>query len=86
VYRLRLLDEAAREFSRLDKPIALRIFKRLQWLAENLDKVKPQPLSGTLSDFYKFRVGDYRVIYEIARDEGVLLIRAIGHRREIYKS
>lgn len=86
MYRLRLLDEATREFDKLDTPIALRIWKRAQWLAENLDRIKPEPLSGPLSRFYKFRVGDYRLIYEILREERILLIRSIGHRREVYKS
>jgi mRNA interferase RelE/StbE len=85
VYRLRILDAAARDLSKLDKQVALRILKRLDWLAANLDNTKLQPLSADLSEFHKLRVGPYRVIYEVLREESTLLIHAIGHRREVYK-
>ena len=40
---------------------------------------------GDLIGLYKFRIGDYRVIYEIVHDEKTIVIHAIGHRREIYR-
>jgi mRNA interferase RelE/StbE len=86
MYGLRILDAATRELAALDRPVASRIAKRLQWLAENIEAIKPLPLSGELSNFYKLRIGDYRVIYEILSPEQILVIHAIGHRREIYRS
>lgn len=85
MYQLRILDSAARELAALDRQIASRVAKRVHWLAENLDSIRPQPLSGDLSDLYKLRVGDYRVIYEILAGEQTIVIHAIGHRREIYR-
>jgi mRNA interferase RelE/StbE len=85
MYRLRILDAATRELAALDKQIATRIVKRVRWLSENLDSVRPQPLTGDLSDFYKLRVGDYRVIYEVLRRDETIVIHSIGHRREIYR-
>ncbi|MFL6194696.1 MAG: type II toxin-antitoxin system RelE family toxin [Thermoanaerobaculia bacterium] len=85
MYSLRILDTATRELADLDRQVAIRIAKRLQWLAENIEEIRPLPLSGDLSSFYKFRVGDYRVIYEILSAEQTLVIHAIGHRREIYR-
>jgi mRNA interferase RelE/StbE len=85
MYSLRILDTATRELAALDRQVAIRIAKRLQWLAENIEEIKPLPLSGDLASFYKFRVGDYRVIYEILSAEQTLVIHAIGHRREIYR-
>jgi mRNA interferase RelE/StbE len=85
MYSLRILDAAARELAALDRQVASRVAKRVQWLAENIDEIKPLPLSGELSDFYKLRVGDYRVIYEILSAERILIIHAVGHRREIYR-
>ena len=83
--RVRLLDAAARDLARLDLPEARRIVQRINWLASNLGTVKPETLSGDLAGFYKLRVGDYRVVYEILDAEQVLLVHAIGHRREIYR-
>ena len=85
MYQLRILDAATRELAALDRQVAIRIAKRVQWLAENIESIRPLPLSGDLSDLYKFRIGDYRVIYEILRAEQTLVIHAVGHRREIYR-
>jgi len=38
-----------------------------------------------LSGFWSYRSGDYRIIYRVLRSEIVVVIVAIGHRREIYK-
>lgn len=64
-YRIRILRAALRELERLDKPVGRRIVRRIRWLAENLDTVRLEPLTGDLAGFYKLRVGDYRVIYEL---------------------
>ena len=85
MYRVRILDAATRELARLDKPLARRIIERITWLATNLDTISPEALMGELTGFYKLRVGDYRVIYEILHAEQTLMIHAIGHRREIYR-
>ncbi|WP_233467234.1 type II toxin-antitoxin system RelE family toxin [Dolichospermum flos-aquae] len=44
----------------------------------------PLSLTGQWSGFYKLRVGDYRVIYELDIEEQLIIIIRIGHRREIY--
>jgi mRNA interferase RelE/StbE len=67
MYQIRLLAEASRELAGLDKPVRSRIVDRLRWLSENLDRITPLPLTGDLAGFYKFRIGDFRIIYEIQR-------------------
>lgn len=84
-YHVSVLAPAARDLARLDKPVAQRIVRRLEWLASNLDEIHPEALKRTLSDFFKLRIGDYRVIYEIIQDERRVVIHCIGHRREIYR-
>jgi mRNA interferase RelE/StbE len=86
VYRVRVLKAATRDLAKLDKPTGRRIVEHINWLAENVDDIKLEALSGDLAEFYKLRVGDYRVIYEIFQDEQIILIHQIGHRREIYRS
>ncbi|MBF2049492.1 MAG: type II toxin-antitoxin system RelE family toxin [Leptolyngbya sp. IPPAS B-1204] len=39
---------------------------------------------GDLSDFYKLRIGDYRVIYDLDSPSQTIVIMRVGHRREIY--
>jgi len=50
-----------------------------------LDRIRPEPLSAVLAGMFKFRVGDYRVIYEILRNESLLIIHSIGHRKDVYR-
>jgi len=85
MYNIRILDEASRELARLDKPVGRRIVERINWLSEKLNDIRPEPLRGDLIGLYKFRIGDYRVIYEIIHNEKTIVIHAIGHRREIYR-
>ena len=84
-YHVYVLASAARDLARLDKPVARGIVRRLEWLASNLDEIHPEALKGTLSDFFKLRIGDYRVVYEIIKVERRVIIHCIGHRREIYR-
>ena len=61
MYSIKLLKEATRELSRLDKPIANRIVRKLQWLAQNLDDINPESLKGGFAGLYKLREGHYRI-------------------------
>lgn len=85
MYQIRILDAATRELARLDRAVAYRIVNRIRWLADNLEEIKPEALTGDLAGLYKLRIGDYRVMYEILRPEEVIVIHLIGHRREIYR-
>jgi len=85
MYRVLVLPAAARELAELDKPVGRRIVKRINWLAENPELARLEALTADLAGFYKLRVGDYRVLYELLHAERTLVVHAIGHRREIYR-
>jgi mRNA interferase RelE/StbE len=85
MYSVRILKAAVGDLQRLDRAVARRIVRRLQWLAENLDAIKPIPLAGELSGLYKLREGDYRIIYEILHEERLILVHCVGHRRDVYR-
>jgi len=85
VYNVRFLNEAVDDLSSLDKLASKRILDKIMWIQENIDNIQPEELSGKMAGFYKLRVGSYRVIYEILKDEKIILIHAVGHRSKIYK-
>jgi mRNA interferase RelE/StbE len=85
MYRIRILKAATHDLIKLDKPAGRRVAERINWLAKNLDDIKPETLAGELAGLYKFRVGNYRIIYELLHEERILIIHQIGHRREIYR-
>ncbi len=85
MFRVQILDPAARELAHLDQAVSRRIVSRIRWLAANLEEIQPEALTGDLAGFYKLRVGDYRVVYEILHADETIVIHLIGHRREIYR-
>ncbi len=60
-----------------------RCFNRLKIDPRNYPNVKP--LQGDLSGYYRYRVGDYRVIYEIDDNLKQVAIIFIGHRSRVYE-
>jgi mRNA interferase RelE/StbE len=76
--------EALDDLKKIDKPIVKRILNKISWFSQHFDNIIPEPLSGDMTGLFKIRVGDWRVVYTI-KDE-VIVIQAVGHRREIYKS
>jgi mRNA interferase RelE/StbE len=77
---------AEKDLTKIDKFIAQRIFKKIFWLAESSEFINHEQLSAQFKSFYKLRVGEYRVIYTIEKDNtDLILIHMIGHRSEIYK-
>lgn len=84
-YEPRLLDSAVKALKRLDKTVVRRIMNRIRWVSENFISLEHLPLTGNLAGFYKIRIGNYRVIYEILEDERIIMIHMIGHRKDIYK-
>lgn len=86
-YKIKLTKTAEKELSKLDKQSAIRIIKFLKErlsVSENPKSLGKQ-LTGTLKPFWRFRVGDYRIICDINDDELVILTLRIGHRKEVYK-
>ena len=85
MYQVVFLPNALDDLSKLDKSIAKRIINRIEWFSENIENSTPTPLKSRLSGFYKLRIGDWRVIYEISKKAETISIHKIGHRKDIYK-
>ena len=75
--------DAVDDLRKLDRPVRKRILNRLSWFAAHFEEIIPEPLSGDFTNTYKFRVGDWRIIYALQNE--LILILAVGHRREIYR-
>jgi mRNA interferase RelE/StbE len=87
-YNVELSAEVDRELSKLDTQQAKRILKFLHDRVAKLDDPRSigEALHGSrLGEFWKYRVGDYRLICKIDDNRLVVLILRVGHRREIYR-
>jgi mRNA interferase RelE/StbE len=83
-YRIRLTPRAAREIGKLDPPAARRIRTFLEDRLAHLEN--PRALGTRLVDeeFWRYRVGDYRILAVIDDDEIVILVVRVAHRRDVY--
>lgn len=74
-----------KQLKKLKPATRKRILKKLDYFCQS---GKPLHFAHQLTAFslgsYRFRVGDYRIIFDV-ESEGELLIHLIGHRREIYR-
>lgn len=75
--------DALDDLQEIDYPIVKRILNKISWLSQHFDNITPEPLSGDMSGQFKLRVGDWRVVYII--EANAIVIKAVGHRREIYR-
>jgi len=85
-YKLEISKEAQADLAKLDMPVLRAIRKRLKRLAETTDDIKHLPLAGQWAGLYKLRAyGKYRVIYDLKRDEQIIVVVRVGRRDEIYR-
>ena len=86
-YKVQYSESAIKELKKLDKQTA-RIIKN--WIIKNLvDTSNPRrhgkALTGNLAGFWRYRVGDYRIIAKIHDDEVFIFIFEVAHRSKIYQ-
>ena len=86
MYQVVFTPDAEADLARLDTPVAQRVLKKLRWLAQNLDVITPEGLTGQWQGVFKLRVGDYRVLYTFDRTQQKVVVHFVRHRREVYKS
>lgn len=87
-WRIEFDDAALKELAKLDKPTARRILAFLRERVAVLDDPRSvgEALKGSkLGAFWKYRVGDYRVIANIEDGAVRILVLKVGNRREIYR-
>ena len=87
-WRSEFEDSALKELAKLDKPVARRILAFLRERVAGLDDPRSvgEALKGSkLGEFWKYRVGDYRVIANIEDGALRILVLRVGNRREVYR-
>ena len=70
------------------KPLPKKVRARALDVVENIlatDPYQGKPLTGTYKGLYRFRVGDYRIVYSIESDKLVIFVLRIRHRTDAYR-
>jgi len=87
-WRIEFEEAAVKELARLDKPVARRILTFLRERVAALDDPRSvgEALKGSkLGEFWKYRVGDYRIVAHIEDGALRILVLKVGNRKEVYR-
>jgi mRNA interferase RelE/StbE len=88
VWRIEVSATAEKKLAKLDKPVAKRLRAFLLERLAILDDPRSigQALKGSeLGEFWKYRVGDWRIICQIKDDKILITVVRLGNRREVYR-
>lgn len=86
MFEVHFSSSASRVFDRADSTLKRRLdrcFEQLRLDPIHHNNVKR--LTGEFKGIYRFRVGDWRVLYRVDADARRVVVIDIGHRREIYE-
>lgn len=87
-WTIKFSSVAEKHFSKFDSDLKKRIKNKLSEmvLLENpLEHVGVKPLTGELKGFFRFRIGDYRLIFSLIKKEKIIAIVNISSRGGAYK-
>ncbi len=81
-FQLQFSPKAELDFASLEPKLRQRVVDKLGMFLNN--EIPTENLEGNFQNFYKLRVGDYRIVYELT-ETSVMRVRLIGHRSRVYK-
>ena len=84
-FTVRVVPSAVKGLSRLPAKVRKKISRKIDSLGKDPYPPNAVKLAGAKGDFFRVRIGDYRVIYSVREDALIVLVVGIGHRKEIYR-
>lgn len=90
-YNLVITEAATKELKRIPAKMQDRLFEKIESLAQEpkpygYKKLKNFDMPGSnANDYFRIRVGDYRVIYTIEDEQITIFVLKIAHRKDVYE-
>jgi len=82
--RVALTPSARHDLDALDPQVRHRVLRKLEWFVRSDDPlIFAEPLSHSKLGTWRFRIGDWRVTFDVAED--CIVVLRIGNRRDIYR-
>lgn len=80
-YRLTYSPDVLKDLTSLDPTMAQRLLDKTKWIASNIDNLRHEPIATDLPGLSKYAVEDWRVFYSIDRNDHLVEIHGLIHRR-----
>jgi len=86
-WTIEFLPEAAKELRKLDRQVAARIVRALEERIAPLEHPRTigRALVGDHAGFWRWRIGDYRVVARVEDERITVLVVRVAHRKEVYR-
>lgn len=86
-WTIEFLPDAVKELKKLDRSVAWRIITTLEERIATLDDPRTlgSALTGDHAGYWRWRVGDYRVVARIEDERVVIIVVRVAHRRQVYR-
>lgn len=81
-YKIVFAEQSVKDLKKIDVNVKKRILDKVLKFSKSPLEHAVKLINSSLGE-YRFRVGDYRVIFDVRGD--TILVLRIGHRREIYR-
>ncbi len=82
VYNLEIVRSAQKDIKRLDRPVRVRVIAAIELLVADPYRQGVRQLD---SGIFRYRVGHYRIIYNVDNDTVTVRIVRVKHRSDVYK-
>jgi mRNA interferase RelE/StbE len=83
-YAVGIAPHALRQLRKLDPTARRRVQAAIDLLADDPRPPAARQLVGGAGE-WRVRTGDYRIVYDIRDKELIVLVVAVGHRRDVYR-
>ena len=83
-YSINIVSSAAREIKKLEKHTIIKVLAQLDEMRLNPLPTNSKRLTGK-AVYYRVRLGDYRIIYDIDMDSKLVTVYKVAHRKDVYR-
>jgi mRNA interferase RelE/StbE len=84
VYKVVYLDSVEKDRENLDRPTCRRILDKIETYLSKDPKGLGNALTGEFQGLWRYRIGDFHVIYKIAEKEILIIVARVGHGKNVY--
>lgn len=83
-FKVRWHEDIGQDLAQLDKATARKIVARISTYLVNDPLKLGKALTGQFAGLYRYRYGDYRVLYALDLEEETIMVVHIRHRKDVY--